>query len=179
VVERLKKEHGVEVTWLPLMLHPEIPAEGRPRPPATREGMEATEWYLARLAKEGGLELTWPDFSPNTRRAHEATEYAREFGKIEEFHRAVFYQYHGLGEDIGQWPALREAAVEAGLDPDDMQRQTDNGAYRAALDAYLAEARARGVKAVPSYVLNDRITIVGAQEYGEFQRVMRKLGGKK
>jgi predicted DsbA family dithiol-disulfide isomerase len=62
-----------------------------------------------------------------------------------------------------------------GLDADEMQRLTDEGHYREAVDAGIAEAVALGVSGVPTYILDDRYAIVGAQPHDAFRQVLDRL----
>ncbi|MEK6572938.1 MAG: DsbA family protein, partial [Chloroflexota bacterium] len=73
------------------------------------------------------------------------------------------------------WDVLRAAAEEVGLDPDAMQREIEEGRYRAEVEAQLAEAHALGITGVPTYILNDRYAIVGAQPYEVFKQTMERL----
>ena len=62
-----------------------------------------------------------------------------------------------------------------GLDPDETQRLTDEGRYRQAVDDGMAEAVALGVSGVPTYILENRYAIVGAQPYEVFRQVLDRL----
>jgi predicted DsbA family dithiol-disulfide isomerase len=111
----------------------------------------------------------------NTRLAHESTEYAREKGKLLKYHRAVFDKFYGKGEDISQWNVLRDAARSVGLDADEMQREVESGRYTAQVNTMVREAQQIGISGVPTYVLNDRYAIVGAQPYEVFLQALKKL----
>jgi predicted DsbA family dithiol-disulfide isomerase len=175
VVERLKRERQVEVEWKPFFLHPDTPPEGMRLSPQLRARFASANERLDQMAQAAGLEMVHPDLIPNSRRALEASEYAREQGKHEQFHRAVFDKFYGKGQDINQWPVLRAAAEEAGLDPDEMEHETESAKYREALDDSIGEAYALGVTAVPTYVIDDKYAIVGAQPYEAFERVLARL----
>ncbi len=175
MVDRLKTERDAQVEWRPFFLHPETPPEGFVLPPQLKARFATANGRLDQMAQAAGLTMVHPDFIPNSQRALEATEYARAHGKHPEFHRVVFRQYYGEGKDINDWKVLRAAAEEVGLDPEEMQRETAQGTYREALDAQIAEAQALGVSAVPTYVLNDKYAIVGAQPYEVFQRAVARL----
>ena len=101
-------------------LRPDTPPEGMRLSPQIRARFAGANERLKQMAHAAGLEMVQPDVIPNSRRALEATEYAREQGKHEQFHRAVFNKFYGEGQDINQWSVLRAAAEEAGLDPDEM-----------------------------------------------------------
>lgn len=86
----------------------------------------------------------------------------------------MFHKLYGEGRDIGAWDVLREAAVEAGLDADDMQRAVEAGEHRAAVDEKFRQARELGVHGVPLFIFDDRYAISGAQPYAVFQRFMEQ-----
>jgi predicted DsbA family dithiol-disulfide isomerase len=122
--------------------------------------------------------MVFPTHIPNTRLAHEATEYARQRGKGFEFHHAVFEKFYGKGQDISKWNVLRAAAEEVGLDSEEMQRMVEAGTYTAAVQSEVDQAYQIGVTGVPTYVLNDHYAIVGAQPYEVFQRALERLASE-
>lgn len=127
------------------------------------------------MARAAGLEMVTPSRIPNTRLAHEATAFARSRGKGEAFHRVVFRKFYGEGQDISRWEVLRAAAEEAGLNADDMQREVEAGQHTAAVKAQVEEAYALGITSVPTYILNDKYAIVGAQPYDVFRQALARL----
>jgi len=174
----LKADYDVEVEWRAFELHPEIPPEGMRLPPNARAGTSSMFGHMQQMAREAGLRMVTPEVIPNSRRALEAAEYARDQGRHEEFHRILFHKFYGEGRDLGSWTVLRAAAQEAGLDPATMQKKTEAGEYGAVVDAQIARARTLGVTGVPAYSFDDRSTIVGAQPYEAFRQVMDRLGAK-
>jgi len=171
----MKAEDGAEVEWRPFYLRPDMPPEGMELPERLRARYGETSERLRQMARAAGMEMVTPGRIPHTRLAHEATEYARERGRGEAFHRIVFRQYYGEGQDIGRWEVLRAAAEEAGLNADDMQREVDAGRYTATVQGQVEEAYALGITGVPTYVLNDHYAIVGAQPYEAFQQALKQL----
>ena len=169
------KEHGADVDWRPFYLRPDTPPEGMELPDYVKSRMSETNVRLKQMASAAGLEMVFATRIPNTRRAHESTEYAREKGKLLEYHRAVFDKFYGKGEDISQWEVLRDAALQVGLDADEMQREVESGKYTAQVNAMVREAQEIGVSGVPTYVLNDRYAIVGAQPYEAFLQALKQL----
>ena len=144
-------------------------------PSQVRASFEGTATRLKRVAHKVGLEMVMPEMIPNSRRALEAAEYARERGQHAAFHVAVFRKLYGEGQNIGQWDVLRAVAEEVGLDPDVMQREVERGKYRATVDAHIAEARGLGITGVPTYILNDQYAIVGMQPYEVFQQAVAQM----
>jgi predicted DsbA family dithiol-disulfide isomerase len=171
----LCQDYDVEVEWRAFELHPEIPPEGMPLSPLLRARLVGMSERLLEMAQEVGMPMVMPDRIPNSRRALEAAEYARAQGLHEAFHAVVFRQLYAEGQDIGRWEVLRAAAVEVGMDADAMQRETEAGNYRAAVDRQIAEARALGITGVPAYIFDDQYAVVGAQPYEVFQQAMARL----
>lgn len=174
-VERLQTDYDVEVEWRAFELHPGTPPEGTRLPWADDARYEAMAERLRQMAGEVGLPMNPPTLISNSRRALEAAEYAREQGKHEAFHDAVFRAYFAQGQDIGDWGVLQELAEAVDLDDAAMREAVERGAYRAAVDAQTSEARRLGITGVPTYIL-DNLAVVGAQPYEVFQRAMDRLG---
>ncbi len=174
----MEKEYDVEVEWLPFELHPGIPPEGQPIPEyVQRAHSGGAAERLRQMAQAGGRDIVFLDHMPSSRRALEASEYAREQGKHTAFHQVVFRKFYGEGQDMSQWPVLRAAAEEVGLDPDEMQRETDSGKYGPVVDRHIREAHSVGISGVPAYVLGQRYLIMGAQPYELFEQAMAELEG--
>lgn len=115
---------------------------------------------------------------PNSRRAHECTEYARARGKLGEFHHAVLERYWSRGEDLSDWAVLRDAAAAAGLDGAEMEADVKAGRWREQVEAGVAAAGELGIRAVPTFVIGGRFAIQGAQDARAFRQAFERLGFK-
>ena len=191
MVERLKEEHNVDLEWRPFYLYFDTPPEGKELPEhVKRARASGSEERLRQIAASYGMEFVSTRRIYNTRLAHEATEYARvhsnparfnspiqgnERGKGNEFHKVVFRKVYAEGQDPSQWEVLRAAAEEVGLDADEMQREVENEKYMAAVVDQVRWAYQIGVTGVPTYVLNDRYGIVGAQPYEVFKSALEQI----
>ena len=175
VVMKLIEEHHAQVEWRPFYLRPDTPPEGMDLPHYVKAHMAETHARLKQMANAAGLEMVFATRLPNTRLAHEATEYAREHGRALAFHQAVFDKFYGQGKDISKWAVLRDAALQVGLDADEMQGEVESGQYTNMVNALVEEARQIGVTGVPTYVVNDRYAIVGAQPYEVFLRALEQI----
>ncbi len=176
MVERLKEEYQIEVEWRPFYLRPDTPPEGMDLPEyIQRSRANGSEERLKQIADVYGMEFVSTKRIYNTRIAHEATEFAREQGKANEFHRVVFRKVYAEGEDPSDWEVLRSAATEAGLDGEAMQQAVEAGTYTENVAEQVQFAYQIGVSGVPTYVINGRYAVVGAQPYETFVRVIEKL----
>jgi len=176
VVEKLKAEHDIELEWRPFYLYWDTPPEGRELPEHVKQARtRGSEGRLSQIANSYGMKFVSTKRIYNTRLAHEATAYAREHGKANEFHRVVFLKVYANGEDISQWDVLRSAAEEVGLDADGMQGEVKSGKYTGEVAAQVQEAYQIGVSGVPTYVINNRYAIVGAQPYEVFKNALTQI----
>ena len=170
----------MDVDWRPYYLRPDTPPEGMELPEyIKRARANGSEDRLRTIAALYGLDFRSTERIYNTRLAHEATEYAREHDKGNEFHKVVFRQVYAEGLDISKWEVLRAAAEEAGLDADEMQSEVEGEKYRMDVANQVRWAWDLGVSGVPTYVINDRYALVGAQPYESFKNTLAKIMDEK
>jgi len=195
VVERLKEEYQIDLEWRPFYLYFDTPPEGRELPDTIKRARaNGSEERLRSVAQSYGMNFESTERIYNTRLAHEATEYAREHGnparfnspiqrnergKGNEFHKIVFRKVYAEKQDPSQWDVLRSAAEEAGLDADELQRDVENEKYKTNVEEQVKWAYEIGVQGVPTYVVNDRYAIVGAQPYEVFKRALAQIMDQK
>ena len=166
----------MDVDWRPYYLRPDTPPEGMDLPDYIKEGRaKGSEERLRSMADMYGMEFRSVERIYNTRLAHESTEYAREHGKGNEFHKVVFRQVYADGLDISNWDILRAAAEEVGLDATEMQRDVENDKYRMDVANQVRWAWQIGVTGVPTYVINNKYALVGAQPYEAFEKTLTEI----
>ncbi len=158
-------------------LKPGIPPEGLPR-----EQVYAGRVYppgyidnMREIARQSGIDMKRPALIPNTRKAHEATEYARDGGLLWEFHRAVFKAYWEDERNIGDVDVLAEVAASCGLDGEGLREALADGRYTERIQEQIEWGRAVGVTGVPTTVFNERFAVVGAQDYEVFADIARRI----
>ena len=164
------------MTWLPFDLHPEYPPEGLPRErllarygPAMTERMQ--KFFAAR-----GLEYNPnPDVVPNSRRALQLTELARDLGRHAEVHDRLMDAYWAEARDIGEPEVLRSLAAELELPSEDVERVLDGELYADRIEASTREAVSVGANAVPAFVFDRRLLLLGAQPDEVFEQVFSQL----
>ena len=180
MVERLKEEYQIDLEWRPFYLYFDTPPEGRDLPDyVKRARANGSEQRLQSIANSYGMEFRSTERIYNTRLAHEATEYARENGKGNEFHKVIFRKVYAEGDDPSQWDVLRSAAEEAGLNGEEMQHDVDGGKYTTNVADQVQWAYQIGVSGVPTYVINDRYAVVGAQPYEVFKNALTQIMNQK
>lgn len=130
---------------------------------------------LEAVAAEVGLVMRQRDVIINSRRALGAAEFAREQGKFDEMHRALFKaHWEGTGrlEDIDD---LVRIGAEIGLDPVDLRSAIEDDRYAEILDDSRRQAESAGINAIPAHIFGRRYLVVGAHPYEAFTRVLDRL----
>lgn len=179
---QFEREFDVAVSWWPYELHPETPPEGRSVDDLLRRSGRANDAYretLKAYAKEAGITLASNRWLSNSHRALELAEFARDRGKFDEVHMALFVAYFEQARDIGDIDVLMEIAAEHDLDPDEFGIEILNGRYAALIDRTTAIAHERGFTSTPTMIFNDQVMIPGAQDYNVYESVLGRLGARR
>jgi predicted DsbA family dithiol-disulfide isomerase len=176
-VERLSEEYAVEFDAWAYDLRPGIPPEGISREQASAGRVYPPGYVdnLIQTARDAGIDMKRPPLIPNTRRAHQATEFAKEAGRLLPFHRALFAAYFEREENIGDIDVLCRIGQECGLDAEALREALSDERYAGAVEEQIAWARAAGIAGVPTFIFDERFALVGAQDYEVFRDVARRI----
>jgi predicted DsbA family dithiol-disulfide isomerase len=105
------------------------------------------------MARERGMTLRLPPVQPRSRKAHEATAFARTAGRADAASEALFRAFFEHGRDIGDPEVLVATGREAGLDADELRRALVEGRFTGEVLADEAEAQQLGLSGVPALVV--------------------------
>ena len=175
----------VEMRFAPFQLDPAAPAAALPLTTylTGRYGAHAAAMQerAGAAAREEGIVMRWDAaLAVNTRSAHRLVGLAeREHGAAVQ--RALVDRLFGLhferGGDLGDVDTLVAEAAAAGMDADRARAYLEAGEGAAELDHDLARAYALGVGSVPTFLIDDRWVIQGAQPTAVFARALGELAG--
>ena len=131
---------------------------------------------LTRFFAERGLAYNpHPEVVPNSMDALRLTELARDRGRHAELHDRLMAAYWEEAKDIGDHAVLREEAAAAGLEADEVEEVLAGERYRDRVEASTREAYGVGANAVPAFVLDRRLLVLGAQPEEVFQQAFARL----
>lgn len=157
-------------------IHPDTPVDGRPLTELFRaEDIDRMMQHLRITGAAYGITFSDRPFLSNSRSALQAAEYARDHGKFDPFHEALFAAYFSLGLDIGNLDVLAQIAHDTGLDPEEMKRALRNGQYILKLEEARQEAGLLGLTGVPTFFIGDKTSVVGAQPLDVFRKILLSL----
>jgi len=172
IIEKLKNKFDIEMEHIGIEIHPETPDEGinlKGRISGTEEMYE----HLRSRGKEYGLNFCDIRLLSNSRKALIVGEY----GKNAEFTHEVFKAYFERCLDIGKEAVLFEIAQKVGLTKKDVEDCLKNLLYRNSFANNCAEARKYDIWSVPTFIINDKHRITGAQAEETFVELFEQVSG--
>jgi len=185
-LKSLKGEIAADLHFQPFELNPQMSADGQDivehiaqKYGSTPTDIERNRENIRARGAELGFEFNMQKRGRiyNTFDAHRLLHWAETAGKQEALKSALFSAYFTEGRNPSDHAVLLDVAQKVGLD-----------AKRAAeilkSDEFAAEVRARekfyadrGIRAVPSVIINDQHLIQGGQPAEIFERALRQLAG--
>ena len=125
------------------------------------------------FAREGLVYNPPPDVVPNSRSALRLTELARAQGRHAETHDRLMLAYWEQALNIGDPDVLSLLAAELGLEGAHAAIQGD--LYGPEVARATAQAHAAGINAIPAFLLDRRLIVLGAQPDEVFTRAFAQL----
>jgi predicted DsbA family dithiol-disulfide isomerase len=177
-----QSDYEAEISWKPFQLHPEL----------HKEGMEKNAFLIQKFGPQGAnlfaqiksvadsesLEMNPEKITniPNTVDVHRLMWFAKKQNKDLKLAISLFEGYFTAGKDFSQTETLLDLAESCGL-------------FRKETEAFLASEEGRkevladekmyreaGIQAVPTFIINDKYMIQGAQTPAAFLDAFKQLG---
>jgi predicted DsbA family dithiol-disulfide isomerase len=119
IVDKLKQEFDLSVERLCFAIHLNTPQEGMLLSTMFPQ-LDAQNMFrhLREMAAPHGIIFADIARISNSRMSLEALEFAKEHGRFDQFHRALFRTYFSKGIEIGNLEVLACTGHDAGLDRD-------------------------------------------------------------
>jgi predicted DsbA family dithiol-disulfide isomerase len=169
---RVGQSEDIEMVWLPFELRPEG-GDTPPIDPSAEYIQRGFRERIAPMAAELGLQMTQPPFSPKTRLAHEAQQYAVQHGKGWEMGEALFKGYWTDHRDIGQVAVLCDIALSVGLDPVELRGALETRTFREQVIQSEAWAEQIGIQAVPSAIIGRKYLLQGFRPEADIRQAIQ------
>jgi predicted DsbA family dithiol-disulfide isomerase len=175
-------DHPFRIEWHPFQLNPDMPAEGVDKHDylAAKFGEDRLVQMHLRLkeaSRAAGAEIDpdTPRRMPNTLDAHRLIHWAGLEGRQTAVVSAIMRAYWREGRDIGNAGVLADIAAAAGMDRAVTARLLASDADADDIRARDADARAKGVTAVPTFLIAQQYVVSGAQPPEVWGRVIEEL----
>lgn len=175
--------HPFTIEWHPFQLNPDMPAEGMDRRAyleakfGGREGAVKAYAPVVEHAEKAGLEINFDGMTrtPNTIDAHRLIHWAGIERRQEQAVDALFHAYFVEARDIGDHDVLADIADGIGLDAAVIRRLLQSDADREDIRRRDAHSREMGVTGVPTFIVDQKHAVPGAQPPELWQRVIDEM----
>lgn len=178
-------DHPFQIQWHPFQLNPDMPPEGVPKRAYLEQKfggkarVDAVHERLREVARAAGVDMDpdKPQRMPNTLNAHRLVHWAGIEGVQQAVVDALMRAYWVKGRDIGDLETLAAIAGEQGMDAEATLRLLSSDADAEDISARDADARAKGVTAVPTFLIAQHYVVSGAQPPELWGQVIKELAG--
>lgn len=168
--------------WLPFFLNPDTPPEGEPYMPfliakfGSRERVEAIFGHVREAGREYGLDYAFERIAlrANTLRAHRLIHWAQQRGPAERLVERLFAAQFQRGEHVGDSGLLVAVADECGYPADEVADYLASEQDVDLLRTMEAEVRSVGIHQVPTFIVNRKLVVVGAEDPTVLAEAIRK-----
>ncbi|MCB5424048.1 DsbA family oxidoreductase [Altererythrobacter sp. CC-YST694] len=191
-LKELEGEIDVEVRFMPFELNPDMPPEGRSqtehlaavygRSPAEVEDMRQ---QMLEVAARAGFPMEYDGEGEapepwmwNTFDAHKLLRWALTVEGMEAqtaLKLALFRAHFQQRRRIGKRSVLLDVAENLGFDRTAMEEALEDEALGIAVRLEERRAREANITSVPSFIINDRYLVPGAQEPEVYRETLRKV----
>ena len=175
--------HPFTVEWHPFQLNPDMPAEGMDRRAyleakfGGKEGAVKAYAPIVEHAARAGLEINFEAMTrtTNTIDAHRLIHWAGIERRQEQAVDALFHAYFVEARDIGDHDVLANIADGIGLDAAVILRLLRSDADREDIARRDAHSREMGVTSVPTFIVDGKHAVPGAQAHDLWEKVIDDL----
>jgi predicted DsbA family dithiol-disulfide isomerase len=136
---------------------------------------EATQMnvYVADMAARSGItfdmnRMQWA----NTFLAHRLLQWARQYGSVHSLEQRLFEAVFCNGENIGSVDVLLTLTGEMGLPVNEATAVLNSTAYTEEVRQDIRQSMALGLRGVPFFLIDNKITFSGAVQPADFLRVI-------
>lgn len=183
----LRPDIAVEVHYRPYFLNDWIPREGISREQYLTTKFGSPERYkdiakrVTAAAAEEGLvyDAAKIKSQPNTLDAHRLIRWAGGIGKAAEMKQRLMDLYFTEGADLTNRAVLIDAAVDIGLDREDITAALASDQDVEAIEQEAQEAKTAGIEGVPCFVFGGRFAVSGAQPAEYLAQAIERIASGK
>jgi predicted DsbA family dithiol-disulfide isomerase len=182
-IAAVEGQHEVQVHWHPFQLNPMMPKEGisrkeyRTRKFGSWERSLELDAKVIAVGESEGIHFAFDktERTPNTVDAHRLIWLADQHGCQNAVVEALFRAYFNEGRDIGHHQTLIDVVSEAGLGRQVAESMLGSDEGMDVMSNAQELSQRHLVTGVPFFIINNAITLSGAQEPETFLDAFRQI----
>lgn len=174
----------VELVWKAFQLNPNLPDKGNGYPVREylvksagypEEGIDSMFASLKKMADEVNIPFNLENsLAANTRDAHRLIKLAAKKGVDSLVVGKLSKAYFEEAKDYSDWDLLVSIGKEAGLEEDEIWQMLKSQEYLYEVKQDIQEAANLGIDTVPTFLMDRRQAIIGAEPVELFVKVLNK-----
>ena len=184
-IATLDGQQQVRVRWLAYQLNPTMPKEGisrkeyRIRKFGSWERSQELDAKVVAVGETEGIHFGFDriERTPNTVDAHRLIWLADQQGCQDAVVEALFRAYFTVGRDLSNRQTLIDVVAEAGLERQLVEAMLNSEEGMDAIKEAGELSRRHRVDGVPFFIINNEITLTGAQQPDAFLDAFREAIG--
>ena len=183
-LEKLAPKIPAELSWKPFELNPKMPVEGQDmgehlheKYGSSKADIAQTKEMITGRGKALNFEFNFKENGRiyNTFNAHRLLYWAMQFDKQTELSLAFFGLYFTDGGSPGNVDQLLNAVQKLGLPVDEARKILESDQFAKEVREEQAKYQAMGVKAVPTFIINNKYKLTGGLPIEEFVTMLEKI----
>ena len=183
----LVPEIKVEIIYRPFFLDPSIPPQGLGRLDYLRgkfgdRDLKALHKPLEEAGEKDGVPYHFDKITrtPNSLDAHRLIRWAKQFvpDRQAALKEALLLAYWCDGKDVGDHHVLTDVAAAAGMNGREVAILLSQDTDKLAVQEEVEKAYKLGVSGVPTFIMNSKYGVSGAQEAEVLAQMIRDVAAK-
>lgn len=130
---------------------------------------------IKKMGQQHGVVINKLTMIPNSNKALQVAEYASEINKSEVFTSAMYKAVFVDDINISLIPEIKKIALSVGISEEDVDKVFASDYYSTLLEDNKVFCAKNNITSVPTFIINDKVTIVGAQGADRFKDVFEKI----
>ncbi len=176
-IEQVSNDFDVETRLRPFQLYPRVPKGGLAKeefPATKRKGLGQA---LKEAAAEENITFNYKNIKviPNTLEAHRIMSLCEDNDLKNRMGMALFESYFEKTEDVEDPLVLARVARDAGLEKTKIDQFLNSNIGEAEVSEEIKKLKADGVTAVPSFILNGDLLVMGVQPVSKWLRFFQRI----
>ena len=176
-IEQVSDDFEVVTRLRPFQLYPKVPKGGLPKTAFAATRKPGVGAALKEAAAEEGITFNYKNIKiiPNTLEAHRLMSLCVDNDLKNRLGMALFESYFEKTEDVEDPLVLARIARDSGLAKDKIDQFLHTNIGEQEVSAAIKALKADGVTAVPSFILDGDLLVMGVQPVSKWLRYFQRI----